>query len=146
MAKVLNSVLGDWVENLNSEQLKISVFSGVIELGDLKLKSDVLKLLGLPLELKYGLIGHLKVDIPWTSITSSPLEITISDVYALLGPRTDDKWDAEEEKAFAQKAKSSSLNQFEALRSADLSDNDDPGFTERLVTCLLYTSPSPRDS
>lgn len=87
IASVLNRVLGDYLENLNPEQLNLSIFSGEIKLQNLKLKSEILKTLGLPFDMLYGQIGNLSVRIPWTSISSSPLKIEISEIYLLLGPK-----------------------------------------------------------
>ena len=64
VANVLNRVLGDWVKDLNSDQLNLSIFSGEVSLENLKLKEDVLHHLGFPFELMHGSIGAIKLKIP----------------------------------------------------------------------------------
>ncbi|CAG9327163.1 unnamed protein product [Blepharisma stoltei] len=137
IANVLNKVLGDITENLNPEQLKISVFNGEMSLENLKLKSEAIKTLGLPFELKYGYIGKLHATIPWTSLTSSPLKIEISDVFILLTPRPSSDWNEDLEKEMVMSSKNKSIENFEVLNSSELSVNSDPGFTEKLVTKIL---------
>ena len=64
ISKVLNKFLGDWIENLNSEQLNISLFKGVVSLENLNLKSDILHILGLPFNLTCGSLKKILVKIP----------------------------------------------------------------------------------
>ena len=136
IARVLNSVLGEYCENLNSEQLNVSVFSGSLKLNDLQLRKDIFKLFGLPLSLIYGTIGELHVSIPWTSLTSSPLKISISNIFMLVRPRPAGEWNEEEEIQYINKGKISSLVQYEAINSAQLTSTE-PGFTEKLITKLV---------
>ena len=64
VANVLNSVLGSWIENVNSEQLKLSVFSGEVSLESLMLKGSAISSLGMPFKLVYGTVDRLIVKIP----------------------------------------------------------------------------------
>ena len=64
ISKLMNKYLGDWIEDLNSEQLKISIFKGFVSLENLTLKSDILKILGLPLTLIHGIVKKIFVRIP----------------------------------------------------------------------------------
>ncbi|CAG9332100.1 unnamed protein product [Blepharisma stoltei] len=137
VAGVLNKVLGDYVENLNAEQLNLSVFSGEIKLQQLKLKTDILKVLGLPFDLKHGQIGNLSVRIPWTSIGSSPLKIEISEIYMLVGPKPPSAWNEEEEKKNKISLKQVSLDNFETIYSSEAAVNVEPGFVEKLVTKIV---------
>lgn len=49
-----------------------------------KLKPDALDFLRLPVKVKAGVIGLLKIKVPWTRIQTEPIIIEISDVYALV--------------------------------------------------------------
>ena len=64
VANVLNKVLGDWIENLDSKNLNLSVLSGEILLQDLRVKSDAFDNLGLPFRLVHGFLGKLSAKIP----------------------------------------------------------------------------------
>jgi hypothetical protein len=54
ITKVLNKVLGDFIENIRPEQLDISLLNGNINLADMKLKPDLFAALPLPFALDFG--------------------------------------------------------------------------------------------
>jgi len=84
VAKVLNRTLGSFIENLKSNQLDISLFSGTVKLENLALKKTVLDNLPVPFRLEFGFVGKIFVDIPIRNIGSSPVKVEISNVFALL--------------------------------------------------------------
>lgn len=47
--------LGDFVEGLNKEQLRISILDGKVEIYDLRIKTSALNKLGLPVYVKEGI-------------------------------------------------------------------------------------------
>ncbi|OMJ94539.1 hypothetical protein SteCoe_2326 [Stentor coeruleus] len=137
VANVLNKVLGDFVVNLNPEQLKLSVFKGKIALNNLELKKSALEKLGLPFKVQQGFIGHIEVNIPWTSLSSSPLVIKISDILALISPRPAETWNEEEEKQSIKNSVLESLTNFEAINHPELQVSDEPGMVEKLVQLIV---------
>jgi vacuolar protein sorting-associated protein 13A/C len=40
----------------------------------------------LPIDVKYGKIGKLKINVSWTNILKQPAEVIIEDLFVLLGP------------------------------------------------------------
>lgn len=137
VANVLNRVLGDWVKDLNSDQLNLSIFSGEISLENLSLKEDILHILGFPFDLSYGSIGKIKVKIPWSSLFSSSLSIEVLDVYAYLTPKKPQDWKEEKEKAAMMKSKESALAKFEAMNSNELKDASSPGYFAGYATTIV---------
>lgn len=117
LVNILNKVLGSWIENLNTEQFSLSIFSGVVELDNLKLKPDIFQILGLPIKLLSGTIGHVKLKIPWSAWYSSPLEIDIENVIILLSPNSPDNWDENDAKDLILKNKKYLIDQFEVMHS-----------------------------
>jgi vacuolar protein sorting-associated protein 13D len=85
-AWVLNNYLGKYVENLNTDQLSIALLSGKVELENLPLKKDALRHLGLPIEIKAGFIGKVKLQIPVRQIRSAPWVIAIEQLYLVASP------------------------------------------------------------
>ena len=75
IATILNKVLGDFVENLNADQLNVGVLSGDIRLERLRLKAAIFEKIGVPFNLKYGYVGGVVVKIPWLKLGSEPLII-----------------------------------------------------------------------
>ncbi|RZC42308.1 vacuolar protein sorting-associated protein 13D [Asbolus verrucosus] len=120
-AWILNNYLGKYVENLNTDQLSIALLSGKVELENLPLKKDALRHLGLPIEIKAGFIGKVKLQIPVRQIRSAPWVIAIEQLYLVASPLPVDEviliivnWDAESEELSAQELKLSSLDTIEA--------------------------------
>ena len=138
IANILNSALGEWIENLNADQLNLSVFRGDINLKNLKVKSDALTQLGIPYKVVDGFVGKLHVKIPWTSLTSSPLKVTLSDVMVRLKARPPTEWNEEKELQLFKSSKASSIKNYENVLSSELSSSQsDPGFVERLTTKII---------
>lgn len=79
LAYYLDRYLGQYVYGLDAKALKVSVFSGDVVLTNLKLKPSALADLKLPINVKAGLLGSLKLKvgmrIPWLSlmVPRSPL-------------------------------------------------------------------------
>ena len=84
VAKILNRTLNSFIDDLTSDQLNISLFSGVVNLENVSVKKTVLDNFPMPFRLEYGTIGRIYVDVPMTSIGSSPVVVEVSDVYVLL--------------------------------------------------------------
>ena len=95
VATILNGVLGNFIEDLDGDQLNMGVLSGDIRLERLRLKSAIFDKAGVPFNLKFGYVGSVDVQIPWLSLGSEPLVIEIKEVYALLTPKPLAEWDAE---------------------------------------------------
>ena len=123
-SKVLNKVLGSFIENLDSDQLDISLFKGKIELKNLSLKKDFLYLLGLPFNMNYGLAKNILIKISWRKLDSKPVRITISDVQAYLTPKDPKVWNREKEEEDLEKTKKAQLNRFEVLQVEEEEDEE----------------------
>ncbi|XP_048240313.1 vacuolar protein sorting-associated protein 13D-like isoform X2 [Haliotis rufescens] len=113
-AWVLNTYVGEYVENLNTDQLSIALLQGAVELENLPLKKDALKSLDIPLEVKSGLIGKITLQIPLSRLRSEPWVISIEKLYLVAGPLTDIKYDHEKEKETERSAKADMLDALEA--------------------------------
>jgi len=83
-AWVLRTYVGEYVENLNTDQLSIGY--GGIELENLILKKTALQGFELPIEVRSGFIGRLKLEIPYSSPKSQPWIICIDKLYIVAGP------------------------------------------------------------
>ena len=63
-------------------------YTGKVKLDKVLLKSSAFDELGLPITVVKGSIDVIDFDIPWKSIQSSPVVITIKGLKAVLGPNT----------------------------------------------------------
>lgn len=59
---------------------------GAVELENLPLRKDSLRQVGLPIEVRAGFIGKIKLKIPVSQIRSAPWEISIDKLYLVAGP------------------------------------------------------------
>ena len=55
-------------------------------LNDLTLKNDALNGLGLPLVLKTGHVGHVKLTVPWSKLGREPVRLEVTDISILAVP------------------------------------------------------------
>ena len=89
---LLKQVLGKYVENLDSQKLSVSIWSGLIHLNDLKLRKDIFHTLGLPFELKLGVIKNLTFEVPWTRLSSQPVVCKLEQLMLILSPQKESEW------------------------------------------------------
>ena len=83
---LLKALLGEYVENVDPQKLSVSIWSGQVSLRDLRLKSNLFHKLGLPFDLKLGIIKHLKFDVPWARLASSPVVCKLDQLFLILTP------------------------------------------------------------
>ncbi|XP_041352246.1 vacuolar protein sorting-associated protein 13D-like isoform X2 [Gigantopelta aegis] len=113
-AWVLNTYVGEYVENLNTDQLSIALLQGAVELENLPLKKDALRSLDIPLEVKSGVIGKITLQIPISRLRSEPWVISIEKIYLVAGPLTELKHDEQKEKDQEKNYKQEMLDALEA--------------------------------
>ncbi|XP_025097802.1 vacuolar protein sorting-associated protein 13D-like isoform X4 [Pomacea canaliculata] len=126
-AWVLNTYVGEYVENLNTDQLSIALLQGAVELENLPLKKDALKSLDIPLEVKSGVIGKITLHIPLRRLRSEPWVISIEKLYLVAGPLKNLQYDEAVEKQVQQQLKKAMLETLErkwqVLRQTKQSDS-----------------------
>ncbi|CCF60631.1 hypothetical protein KAFR_0L00240 [Kazachstania africana CBS 2517] len=86
-ATLLNRLLGSYVENFDPKQLNVGIWNGDVKLNNLKLRKDCLDSLDLPIDVKFGILDNLVLNVPWSSLKNKPVKIIINDVYLLVVPR-----------------------------------------------------------
>ncbi|KAK6169767.1 hypothetical protein SNE40_020756 [Patella caerulea] len=113
-AWILNTYVGEYVENLNTDQLSIALLQGDVELENLPLKKSALKSLDIPLEVRSGVIGKIVLHIPIRGLRSEPWSISIENLYLVAGPLTNLQYDEKTEKENEEIAKQVMLDALEA--------------------------------
>ncbi|SCV00936.1 LANO_0F09296g1_1 [Lachancea nothofagi CBS 11611] len=140
-AGLLNRFLGAYVENFDSKQLNVGIWSGDVKLKNLKLKKESLDALDLPIDVQFGFLGDLTLQVPWSSLKNKPVKILIEDVYLLCGPRNQSADSAVEDAERELRLKMQKLDEFEALsKSQPPGKDDDPSnesFTQSLLTKIV---------
>ncbi len=85
-AYYLNRYLGAYLDGLDPQSLKISVFKGNVVLRNLQLKPEALNELDLPVVVKAGLLGTLTLKVPWSALGKVPVEVQMDRLYILASP------------------------------------------------------------
>ncbi|KAM4563375.1 intermembrane lipid transfer protein VPS13D isoform 4-T4 [Odontesthes bonariensis] len=98
VAWVLNTYLGKYVSNLNTDQLSIALLKGAVELENLPLRKDALREFDLPFEVKAGFIGKITLQIPFYRPHSDPWVISMSQLNLIVGPAQPQEYDGEKER------------------------------------------------
>uniref|UniRef100_A0A8C8S488 Vacuolar protein sorting 13 homolog D n=1 Tax=Pelusios castaneus TaxID=367368 RepID=A0A8C8S488_9SAUR len=109
VAWVLNTYLGKYVNNLNTDQLSVALLKGAVELENLPLKKDALKELELPFEVKAGFIGKITLQIPFYRPHVDPWVISISKLHLIGAPEKQENFDEEREKLLERENKKALL-------------------------------------
>jgi len=90
--KIIQSCLSDYISGLESQQLKVSLWSGKIVLENVRLNPEILIKLQLPMIFKYTRIAKIDITIPWTSLATKSVEISISGIYCIAVPFASANW------------------------------------------------------
>lgn len=92
--------------------------AGDVVLKDLDIKASALDDLDLPIKLKYGYLGELKLQIPWKNLYTAPTIATVSSLHILAVPNKGVQFNAEKEAKNAADVKARELAALEAARTA----------------------------
>ncbi|KAG7323558.1 hypothetical protein KOW79_013260 [Hemibagrus wyckioides] len=113
VAWVLNTYLGKYVSNLNTDQLSVALLKGAVELENLPLRKDALREFDLPFEVKAGFIGKIVLQIPFYRPHSDPWVISMSQLNLIIGPARPQEHDEAREREAEQEQKKRLLKALE---------------------------------
>lgn len=136
VSQILNKVLGDFVENLDGNQLNIGIWGGDINLKDLVLKSSALNALDLPVQVVYGKIGNLVLKVPWKSLYTQPTIVIVEDIYLLAQPNLQVTYDPVKEDKSIIEARTKEIEKIENAKKAEKEKDQapaDPGFVQKAI-------------
>ncbi|EAZ62765.2 vacuolar sorting [Scheffersomyces stipitis CBS 6054] len=143
VANLVNRFLGSYIENFDAKQLNIGIWSGDVKLKNLKLKKESLDKFKLPVDVKFGHLGELTLQIPWSNLKSKPVRVIIEDVYLLASPKIIKDFDIEEDNRRELELKKQRLENLEAIQSVTSQAQDgidtaqNETFTESLITKIV---------
>jgi len=140
VSSLLNQYLGAFLEGLDKDQFKISVWGGSVNLKDVKVKSGALDMLHLPLTVKYGYVQKLHLSADWRHLGSKPVIVELSGVYMVAVPSKGASIDSRAEMQAALESKLAKLQGLEDLRFSDEDADGGPAansFMGRMATRIL---------
>lgn len=144
VANLLNRFLGAYIEDFDPKQLNIGIWSGDVKLKNLRLKRESLDKFRLPINVKFGHLGELTLQIPWSNLKGKPVKVIIEDVYLLASPIVLNEFDLQEETQREIQVKREKLNHLAIIENANLQNQElssnissNESFTESLVTKIV---------
>ncbi|KAJ8953002.1 hypothetical protein NQ318_015363 [Aromia moschata] len=140
LSSILNQYLGDFVENLDGQQLNVGIWGGDVQLLRLLIKPSALNDLDLPIQCVHGVIGKLILKIPWKSIYTSPTVIIVEDIHLLVAPNQDVAYNEEKETKNSLESKRREIQKIEDAKKAEAEKDKpkaDPTFVEKLVANVI---------
>jgi len=139
VVNLLNQYLGEFIENVSTDDLRAKVWSGEVSLKKLEVKTEALNFLQLPITVVSGYIGKIYLKADWTALSSKPVVVEIEDVYLIARPKTDF---SSEEKVALETAIHAKLRRLTAwqqlkLASPSLGQKTGASWTETLATKIV---------
>ncbi|KAK0157380.1 hypothetical protein PV328_011128 [Microctonus aethiopoides] len=140
VAELLNKILGEYIQNLDYKQLKLSLWGGDVVLNDLLISEHALDVLDLPIKLEYGRLGKLKLKIPFNDMWNGQIDATVEELFVLIVPSCQVHYDPEKEAKSTLEAKRAELARIEKnkqLANAKLGQKLDDSMVEKLVARMI---------
>lgn len=137
VTSLLNQYLGSFLEGLDAEQLKISVWGGEVNLVDVKVKKNALDFLHLPLSVQSGHVEKLHIAANWRHLSSRPVSVVLSGVYLVAAPSERATVDEKAELQAALQAKVARLQAVEELLFGNDDEGGEDGYVGRLATKII---------
>jgi len=140
VSDLLVKYLGQYIKDLNKEQLSIGVWGGNVVLENLEIKEEALDAFNIPFRVKKGFIGKLSLVVPWKNLKSKPVIVIIENVFLLAQPQYNyAEYDHEKEEKNKQKTKKARLENAELVKSFNEEGVDEKGdsFAQRLATKVV---------
>ncbi|KAI8844441.1 hypothetical protein BJ741DRAFT_543605 [Chytriomyces cf. hyalinus JEL632] len=136
---LLNKFLGDYVANLETNQLSVGIWAGDVVLHNLRLKREALDKFNLPVEVLEGFLGDLTLKIPWNDLKTKPVRVFIKNMFLLVAPKADSDYDQDLEQERAHKAKMERVEAAEMLNAKEKlpDDKQNATFVTQLITKIV---------
>ena len=93
-SSLVNKYLADYVQDLDSDKMQTSVWSGEVSIQNLKVKESIGDTLKIPLKVLYSNIGSIVATVPWRDLGNSPVHVQVDDLFLIMSPK--DKVDLEQ--------------------------------------------------
>ncbi|KAL0119958.1 hypothetical protein PUN28_007968 [Cardiocondyla obscurior] len=140
VAELLNKVIGEYIENLDYTQLKVSLWGGDLVLNDLLIKESALDVLDLPIRLEYGRLGKLILKIPFKDMWNGQIDAIVEELFILVVPTSQVSYNEEKETKTQLETKRAELARVEKKKQlADIKSQEklDDSMVEKLLARMI---------
>jgi len=131
----LKYYLDEYLYGFEKNQMEVALLSGHIDLVNVNFRPDKVNSLmetkNLPFRLKAGLIGKLSFKFHYMNFLSSPLELTVDELYLVLGPliskdaQSDSDSSSDWEMSVSSEESVEMPSSYSFLKTQDFSESDD---------------------
>ena len=83
--------------------INLGVWSGDVIIENVELNPEILQNFDFPMEIIHSSVGRLKISVPWTSLSSKPVEILLQDVFLIVTPTDLDQYEISIQRLAKQK-------------------------------------------
>ncbi|KAJ8907749.1 hypothetical protein NDN08_007855 [Rhodosorus marinus] len=119
ISSVLQSQLKQWVK-IRGSDVSVGIRGGHLVLENAELNTESLNELSLPFKILSGQAGRLRVDVPWISLGSKPVDVYVEDIHLTAGKKpTTDEGPPSSEKKPVPEITGSELEASESTPTAD---------------------------
>lgn len=143
VSQLLADYLSNYIKDIHPEQFRLGVWNGVAQLENVELRLEAFDYLQLPIAIRKGVVGKLKIQVPWKKLGWEPILISLEDVFICACPRDEFEWKSEALEARSLAAKKAKLAAAELAKlSAQISgrvsdDHSNQSFFSYLSTKIL---------
>lgn len=92
LEKILSRIMGEYVEGISKDQMNVGIWSGNVDISNIRIKPSVVSQLNVPFELKFGMVENIKMKIPWKQLSSAPVVVNLKGLYLLVAPKDKQRW------------------------------------------------------
>ena len=129
---------------MDANDLSISVTQGEIKLNNVEVKSSAFDDLELPITIKSGSVGQIHIKLSWTKLTSSPIVVTVTDIFVVVCPNTarkqehpNDAHDKTSHRLLLAAEMERQKNELIQGSSATLGDTSDAGMVKKMLNNMI---------
>lgn len=138
LEKIIISYFGKYINGIDKNNVHLGVFKGNVKIENVSLKPEVMDLLDLPIDIVFSNIGRMTLNIPWSKLSSSPVPITLEDIYLVIGPRKESDWSFVDKSSIQSKLESIESYAKDCLRKlAKKKDNEEAGYMEKMAVKII---------
>lgn len=92
LEKFIINYLGRYFSGLDKKNIDIGVWKGDVSIENLALNHELFDIDSFPLEALFSHIGRVSLKVPWSTLSSASVELTIEDLFLLLRIRPKHEW------------------------------------------------------
>eukprot|EP00127_Corallochytrium_limacisporum_P005672 Clim_evm51s210 gene=Clim_evmTU51s210 len=141
VSNFLNTWLGDYLEGINTSDLSVAVWNGLVTLKNVRIREDALSFLDLPISVRNGVIEELQIRIPWAQLQSKAIQVEVSNIRILAVSETGaEQKDRQEQLAseIQKKLKLWHQEQWERLMASFEPEQKQADGSETMTSALLF--------